>query len=792
MNTPYEHRNLESQSQLAVEVSFLKPSPDPEPPPEEYPPEISNLAPYGVRTTFGSETLLDIGSDATVQLGTSPLRKLQILLPGQLNSFEHLGLAQNARVIASDGLRHGSLITVDGIAIGTVADSSDQWALTFNFNSDATPERVQELVRSLTYLNTSQDIFIHSDYVEFWLIDTNGKYWSTAVNVIVAPVGEQILTESVDYLVGSDRDDVFYILPQSSTIGDIVVGGEGSDTLVLYNGGMFDLSPMKGLIGIERIQGTDAEDSLTITEGQLAVIDTLDGGGSAPEHGMDFLQLKGNYFDLTSKDIINFEEINLVTAGASVIVGDVDIAKLIWGRTFQGETLILTQGTLTGAERLQIHRQGIDTIITLADGATTEHEAPRISNLDGDHVTMSSAVVHIDADRNVTIDSDDGLLGYFDISVTNSRDREDILEIDTSSGRIQLSDEYRPNSRVIIGGIDIGAIDPSYSPLFPSYLAFRFNENATPALVEELLQAVTYRNANGRIEEAKEIRIEISDAGLRPSQGQTVTINPEENVAPDSIVLDARSVAELSARGTVIGTLSAHDSNFGETFTYTLTNDAGGRFAIQDGKLVVKNGVKLDYEQAKSHVVKVMVEDARGLTFEKSFTIQVTDVNPEKAVGTSARDTIVGGAGRDSLSGGDGNDRLVGSRGIDTLSGGQGDDILIGGTGADILSGGSGKDKFVFLSGDTGLGRARDTILDFRHGIDRIDLSKIDANTSTRADNLFTTLLSAGSTFTKAGQLRYDPKTGILSGNTDSDAQSEFEILLGNRPAVLTLSDFVL
>ncbi|MGO4388744.1 hypothetical protein AB4Y85_14525 [Microvirga sp. 2YAF29] len=93
---------------------------------------------------------------------------------------------------------------------------------------------------------------------------------------------------------------------------------------------------------------------------------------------------------------------------------------------------------------------------------------------------------------------------------------------------------------------------------------------------------------------------------------------------------------------------------------------------------------------------------------------------------------------------------------------------------------------------DLGTGKNRDRINDFETGIDMIDLGKIDANTSTKKNDAFKTLLKGKEAFTKAGQLHYNAKTGILSGNTDKDAAAEFQILLKNKPKSLNLDDFVL
>lgn len=95
--------------------------------------------------------------------------------------------------------------------------------------------------------------------------------------------------------------------------------------------------------------------------------------------------------------------------------------------------------------------------------------------------------------------------------------------------------------------------------------------------------------------------------------------------------------------------------------------------------------------------------------------------------GGSGRDVLIGGDGTDVLEGGDGDDALFGGAGRDLLSGGAGNDRLHGEAGQDVLSGGAGADVFVFASARAlGMGGARDAIIDFQSGVDRIDLSALD------------------------------------------------------------------
>jgi len=93
----------------------------------------------------------------------------------------------------------------------------------------------------------------------------------------------------------------------------------------------------------------------------------------------------------------------------------------------------------------------------------------------------------------------------------------------------------------------------------------------------------------------------------------------------------------------------------------------------------------------------------------------------EDAIGGTGNDVIIGNATANTLTGGSGNDDLRGVAGNDTLIGGSGNDRLNGGVGTDSLTGGTGQDVFLFTEkSDT------DTIVDFQHGSDKIDLSSFD------------------------------------------------------------------
>jgi len=159
----------------------------------------------------------------------------------------------------------------------------------------------------------------------------------------------------------------------------------------------------------------------------------------------------------------------------------------------------------------------------------------------------------------------------------------------------------------------------------------------------------------------------------------------------------------------------------------------------------------------------------------------------ESLIGSRFADTLTGNSTHNMLEGGDGDDTLDGGLRNDTLTGGAGDDLLLGGSGTDTLTGGEGRDVmwgggsadiFIFTSlGETGtIALEADIIMDFTNGVDRIDLSGIDADAATDADDAFTTLIGAEDVFDTAGQLKL--VNGVLYGNTDEDALPEFAIVL--------------
>ncbi|MDA1013301.1 MAG: cadherin domain-containing protein, partial [Planctomycetota bacterium] len=93
----------------------------------------------------------------------------------------------------------------------------------------------------------------------------------------------------------------------------------------------------------------------------------------------------------------------------------------------------------------------------------------------------------------------------------------------------------------------------------------------------------------------------------------------------------ANAIDENAANGTLVGiTASATDADAtNNTITYTLDDNAGGRFAINgaSGIVTVADGTQLDREAAASHDITVRATSADGSTNDTTFTINVNDVD---------------------------------------------------------------------------------------------------------------------------------------------------------------------
>lgn len=249
--------------------------------------------------------------------------------------------------------------------------------------------------------------------------------------------------------------------------------------------------------------------------------------------------------------------------------------------------------------------------------------------------------------------------------------------------------------------VNIGPASDGAAVLLGASTSVRFNpapgfSGAAPTLTAHLVDA-----SGGALTSGTIVNASVTGGTTRYSTGTVVLSETviAGNTAPTGVT-GTLSVQEVSANGTLVGTLVAADPD-SSTFTYTLVNDAGGRFDINSstGAVTVENGLLLDYEQNSSHVIRVRVDDNEGGVSEFNVNVTVTDRHGEIVIGNNANHIYYGGAETDVLLGGLGSDVIRGGGGIDLIGGGNGiydptdaGDQLFGEGGSDIINGNGGDD----------------------------------------------------------------------------------------------------
>ncbi|WP_315981327.1 cadherin repeat domain-containing protein [Aliamphritea spongicola] len=266
----------------------------------------------------------------------------------------------------------------------------------------------------------------------------------------------------------------------------------------------------------------------------------------------------------------------------------------------------------------------------------------------------------------VTQEADDVLIGqegrsWFDNDQIH-KVRLEIMEPE-SSLTLKLSDTLNQSVADESWGIDnlsVQGVDASGNPLTVS-----ITEGISGATVASL--SVTDPDGVGAVSYAvDDDRFEVVDGNLKLKADQsldyeaersvtvTVSVTDEEGltdqqtlnigvidvdeVIPVETVTDTNaadnSVDENSAPGTAVGITAQANAGSGDKVTYSLTDDADGRFAIDSETGEVTVAGELDYETASSHSITVLATGSNGTSSEEDFTIAVSDVNeaPELVV----------------------------------------------------------------------------------------------------------------------------------------------------------------
>ncbi len=213
-----------------------------------------------------------------------------------------------------------------------------------------------------------------------------------------------------------------------------------------------------------------------------------------------------------------------------------------------------------------------------------------------------------------------------------------------------------------------------------------------------------------------------------------------------------------------------------DTVVYQHEYDAGARKGVIVN--LSKANVTTNIGSGQVTVLSGMAQDSFGDTD--------TFRSVENITATRYADYLVGNSSDNLLQGGAGNDVLLGL---------DGKDVLVGGLGRDVMQGGKGIDVFRFYhSSETGATQgSRDTIRQFAHRVDEIDLKGVDASTKSAGNDDFDWIGSAAF-HGIAGELHFrfvGAGTTLLEGDRNGDGKADFVIEFSNH-VLISQDDLIL
>lgn len=423
--------------------------------------------------------------------------------------------------------------------------------------------------------------------------------------------------------------------------------------------------------GADEVIGDGADDTFTVAAAAFSPDDSFDGG-----LGLDTLILSGGgLFDFTTGVTVrNFEALVTTEAPLTTQYKGVNASTAVklsnaaytQFQTFDAkagafDAFEITDASLNDPQRAALFAQGFEVVYDNAGGPYYDPAANKPTfGMPPAEVLEDSGPVQITITRSVADDTDATATSHYKIDAITGG----TLYLDADA-----TQEITAGSFIALAGKDTNVY-------------FKLAEN----FFGEASFSVTASKSD-------------TDTGLGPSATATATFSVTPvNDAPTDITLTGNTVREAAPVGTVVGKLTGVDVDGPDGHVFTLLNNAGGRFALVGNQIVVKNGVLLDHEQAKTHAITVRLTDGTFVQ-DKVLLVSVSNMSPEYVVGTTAANVLVGDVGRDRLYGGYGNDRLKGAGNNDTLKGDAGNDLLYGGSHNDLLYGGAGRD---YLMGETG------------------------------------------------------------------------------------------
>ena len=379
----------------------------------------------------------------------------------------------------------------------------------------------------------------------------------------------------------------------------IVATDEDKDTLTYALGGTdtaaFDIIATNGQLQTKASLDYEDKDEYTVT------VAVADGNG-----GTDAISVTINVTDLTETLVNNppvfTDGISTTRSIVENSAADVNIGAPIAATDADNNTLAYT---LSGTDAALF---AIDSSIgQLKTNAALDHEVKAEYGVIV-NVNDGSTSVSISVTINVT-DANDA--PEFTVTSATRSIAENTVSGQNIGSAITATDQDGDDLTYTLGGTDSASFSiVSTSGQLQSNAALNYENKSS--------YTVTITASDGTATDRIDVTITITDANDAPTFSDGVTTT--------------RSVVENTVSGQNIGSaITATDPDSGDILTYTLGGTDAASFSIVSTSGQLQTNVALDYETKTSYTVRVSVSDDNGGTDSITVTINVTDINENRA-----------------------------------------------------------------------------------------------------------------------------------------------------------------
>ncbi|MGY4622578.1 VCBS repeat-containing protein [Bradyrhizobium sp. USDA 4486] len=545
------------------------------------------------------------------------------------NGINALSLSGVTNIGTSD-LVGGSTVSDDTLTL-----LNDVSGLTVNLQGGTNTLDLAAGTNSISAFNVQHIVGTASDDVLTMLNDAGGDTIDLGAGndtLNLAGFTGGVTVANVEHVNGSAQTD---FITDATVIGTATItGGGGADFITL--GAATDIvrytdaSESSVATGIDTVANFDATkdqillDGVTGLAGQVHFMasGTLDGSAAAPKAEAILADVGGQtqlQIDVNGDGTIGTGDIVVVMNGLAGALSDANF-RAVMPNHAPTDILISNASVAESSPANTVVGTLSDMDPDAGDTAAfalTNDAGGLFAIAGGNLVTTAPLDFEQAASHTVTVQVTDSAGATFSkdiqIGVTN------VNETPTDIALTNASVPENAPGGTVVG--NLSAIDPDAG------------DTATYALIDDagglftLVANMLVTTAPLDYEQAAshQITVRATDAGGLSFDKTFAIATTNVNEAPTAVLLSNASVAENNAAGTVVGALSAADPDASDTASFTLTNDAGGLFAIAGGNLVTT--APLDFEQAASHQVTVRATDAGGLFRETTFTIATTNVD---------------------------------------------------------------------------------------------------------------------------------------------------------------------